>query len=251
MDSRLAELTNRMEQQITTWEYQGDRRVIFLKCYALMTHNMIQAVANQRFRDPAWVQLLIYDFAEYYFEARERYDTQHPALLNVWRRAFDLALQPTTPAIQNLLMGVNAHINCDLVLVLDDLLSPEWAQLDLTTRETRYHDYCLVNDVIGETINCVQDQVIKPYARLMAVVDFVLGPLDEWCTAQLITNWRADVWQRALAIIEAAEPSQRQERRRATDAIALQRIELLIDGGELGVRLFSDPLRYLNQQHML
>lgn len=245
------ELTALMDAQVARWEAEGDRRAVFLACYRLMTGNMLRGVAAGRFRDGPWVDELVGAFAGYYFRALAAYETGDGPLPNVWRRAHDLALRPTTPVVQSLLMGVNAHINCDLVLVLDDMLGPVWAELGPAARADRGHDYLMVNAIIGETVDAVQDQVVEPYARAMDVVDRLCGPLDEWCTGRLLRNWRADVWRRALAIVEAEDAAARQELRAATDAVALRRIELLELGGELGARVFGYPLRHLSRLRLI
>lgn len=245
------QLTARMAEQIARWERASDRRAVFLSCYRLMTLNMLSGVEQGRFRDGAWTGALIENFAGYYFAALQAYEQGGGPLPEVWRRAHDLARQPATPIVQSLLMGVNAHINCDLVLVLDDMLAPVWPGLSPAARADRHHDYCLVNAVIAETIDAVQEQVVGPYARVMDLADRLCGPLDEWCTARLIRNWRADVWGRALAIIEAQRPDERSALRGATDGVALRRIELLERGGELGARVFGYPLRYLSRLRLL
>ena len=251
MTSSTYDLTRRIAEHIEQWEQCGDRRAVFLACYRLMTANMLRGVAQGRFQDGPRVGELIENFADYYFVALEAYEGAAGPLPAVWRRTHDLARLPTTTVIQNLLMGVNAHINCDLVLVLDDMLSPVWPELDLATRERRYRDYCLVNAVIAETIDAVQDQVVKPYARAMDLVDRLCGPLDEWCTARLIRNWRADVWRRALGLIEAGSAPERVRLRGEVDSIALRRIELLERGGEIGARVFGYPLRHFNRLRLL
>jgi len=42
--------------------------------------------------------------------------------------------------VQNLILGVNAHINYDLVLATADMLEPEWSQLDEERRQARHDD---------------------------------------------------------------------------------------------------------------
>jgi hypothetical protein len=121
---------------------------------------------------------------------------------------------------------------------------PDSAQLAAVQRPC-YHT------IIGETIDAVQERVVAPYARLMGIVDVVCGPLDEWCTARLIRNWREDVWRQALAIIEAGEAARRDELRREADLIALRRVALLTEGGALGARVFGYPLRHLHRLRLL
>lgn len=244
-------LTVRMEAQIAQWQQHGDARAVFLACYLRMTRNMLAGAGTGRFRDPPWVQQFVHDFAAYYFTALDAYEAGEPSVPAIWREAHQLAALPTTPVVKNLMLGVNAHINYDLVLVLDDLLRPTWRHLTAEERAARYADYCTVNTIIAETIDCVQDEVVQPYARLMRVVDVTCGPLDEWLTARLLRAWRADVWDQAIALITAPDELARLELRRQTAASAHARVRLLIDGGALGERTFGYPLRWLRRLKLL
>jgi hypothetical protein len=245
------QLTGRMAALIAAWERAADRRAIFLACYARMTANMLAGVEAGRFHDPAWVRELIHNFAGYYFAALDAYEAGSPALARSWRAAFDRAAQPTTPVVKSLLLGVNAHINYDLVQVLADMLGPAWPSLDAAARRRRHEDYTLVNAIIGETVDRVQDEVVEPYARLMQLVDVACGPLDEWCAARLLACWRTEVWSQAVAIVEAPDAVAAAALRRRADEVALARVGLLLDGGDLGARVFGYPLRWLNRLRLL
>lgn len=244
-------LTDRMRSLIQDWEQAGDRRAVFLACYNLMTDNMFRAIAGGQFEDRDWVTNLVHNFADYYFVALVAYDQHDPALPEVWRQAHDQALQPTTTVAQSLLLGINAHINYDLVLVLDDMLFPVWDGFDQGRRARCYRDYCRVNGVIAATIDTVQEQVVEPYARAMDLIDKLCGPFDEWLTARLISNWRAEVWRHAIALIETPDPLQRIAMRRNMDAIAMERVRLLLAGGALGARVFGYPLRWLRRLRLV
>lgn len=212
----------RMTALLAQWEGAGDHRAIFLGCYSLMTRNMLAALDAGRFHDGQWVQALLEHFASYYFNALGAYEAGDPAVPVVWRQAHAAAGQPHTLAIQNLLLGVNAHVNYDLVFAVVDLLAPEWAGLAEPEREARYHDFCLVNHVIAETVDAVQDQVLERYSLAMEVVDRLMGPVDEWIAAHLIAQWRDEVWQNALAWLAAADADQHAALRRQVEAVALR-----------------------------
>jgi hypothetical protein len=244
-------LQARMDALIAEWEQVGDRRSVFLACYNRMTVGMFAAIAAGRFHDAAWVRRLTHEFADYYFVALEVYERQDAHLPVVWQRAFELAQAPGTPVVQSLLLGVNAHINYDLVQVLADLLEPEWDDLNPEQRRMRFQDYTTVNEVIAATIDSVQDDVIRPYARLMGLFDLACGPLDEWCTARLLRLWRADVWGQAITIVETPDLPGRLELRRRADDLALQRVHLMLEGGALGARAFGYPLRWLGRLRLL
>lgn len=129
--------------------------------------------------------------------------------------------------MQNLLLGVNAHINYDLALAVTDLLELEWPDLSENEREARYIDYCYVNKIIAETIDTVQDQVIERYSPIMDVVDIAFGPLDEWFTSQMINHWRDDQWQHAVNMLNSQRDDRRKKMCEALEAAALDRAKLI------------------------
>jgi hypothetical protein len=202
---------DRMHTQLERWQVAGDRRAIFLGCYAAMTGNMLRGLENGEFNDPDWVHHLLEHFAGYYFSALSAWESEPASAPAVWQQAYQAALDPDTRALQNLILGVNAHINYDLVLAVRDVLVPEWAGLDADARRKRYRDHCQVNAVIARTVNAVQDEILEPAEPWTAWMDTLFGPVDEWVAARLITRWRAQVWRYAVEMVDlqAAAPCER------------------------------------------
>lgn len=202
-------VVTRMQGLIHNWEAAANPQAVFLSCYRLMTSNMLAAIERQEFQDSAWVDELLHHFAEYYFMALEAYEQDPPEAPLVWQLAHDTTQDPKTLPIQNLMLGVNAHINYDLVLTLVDLLGPEWDDLSDELRAARYKDYCHVNAIIAGTIDQVQDQVLEPAMPAMDLVDRLLGPFDEMLISRLINQWRETVWQYACRLLEASTEHER------------------------------------------
>ena len=123
--------------------------------------------------------------------------------------AHNAAKDPQISAMQKLLLGVNAHINYDLVLTLVDMLEAEWEGHTEKMRNGRYTDHCHINQIIGETIDAVQDDVLEPAMPVMAIIDNLMGSLDERIIVHLITQWREKVWLNASHLLETQN---RQER---------------------------------------
>ena len=116
----MPEATNvigRMKRQYLKWEASGDHRSIFLKCYSMMTRNMLDALAAGRFHDREWAGDLLHLFAEYYFVALKRYEADPASAPAAWRYAFDAAQSGKLHVMQHLFLGINAHINYDLVVL--------------------------------------------------------------------------------------------------------------------------------------
>lgn len=222
-------VTGRMAQLVDQWQQQSDRRAIFLQCYQMMTENMIAGVANGRFHDGPWVTHLLEHFADYYFAALEAYEACQPCA-PVWTLAHDTAINRRAHVLQNLFLGINAHINYDLALTVYDLLHAEWSSLSSAQRQARYEDYCLVNDIIAETIDAVQDDVVERHSPLMALVDWLGGRMDEFIVAQLITHWREEVWRTALQLVEAADDEAREQVRQMLEQRAVRRSQAILRG---------------------
>jgi hypothetical protein len=223
----------RMQQQLAAWEAANDRRVIFLSCYMMMTRNVLAAIQANQFEDTPWVATLMANFAGYYFQALETYENNPSGPPDVWGIAFQAAQNPRTHVLQNLVLGVNAHINYDLVFALSELLASEWTQLSPTQRQVRYRDHCHINRIINNTINEVQDEVVDHYQPLFAVADRLLGPLDEWMTSLLISEWREEVWKHAIRLLEQEEPDQRAIIRQQVHQLSLARAQDILGKGSL------------------
>ena len=220
----------RMQTQADAWQTAGDRRAIFLQCYQMMTANVLVAVDNGRFHDGPWVTQLLHRFADYYFDALALYDAQRPCS-GVWQQAFSACGRKRVNVLQHLFLGVNAHINYDLVLTLVDLLQPEWATLDADARRRRYEDHTLVNDIIADTIDAVQDEVVERHSPLLKLVDWLAGPVDEFIVAELISHWRQEVWDTAVAMLETADPAAHDAMRQRLEQRVLRRGEQILGLG--------------------
>ena len=192
-----------------------------------MTSNMIDAVAQREFHDAGWVDRLLHRFAHYYFEALGKYDSMPSEIPSVWRIAFDVTAKPDTVALQRLFLGVNAHINYDLVLTLVDVLEDEWANLDADSRNIRYRDHSHVNAVIARSIDEVQDDILEKETPALDIIDKGLGRLDEFLIARLITRWRDQVWKNAVRMMDA--PSVRERTREEVERKASHKATTLAD----------------------
>jgi hypothetical protein len=163
---------------------------------------MMQALDAGEFADRVWVNRLLNTFATYYFEAVESFEGDPRTCPPVWRGAFEACAEEGHHTLQLLILGINAHINYDLAFALADVMG-DWPEMEEGARALRRADHDTVNQVIERTINTVQDGVVAPLSPGLAVVDRVMGPLDEWVFGGLISEWRDAVWDDAVALLEA------------------------------------------------
>jgi hypothetical protein len=215
-----------MQALVGNWHSVADTRAIFLNCYLLMTRNVLLALDAGEFRDAEWVRSLLERFAEHYFVALDAYSKAPESAPKVWRITHEAAARSDLLVLQNLMLGVNAHINYDLVFALVEMLEEEWPTLTNAERQARYADHSHINHVIGRTIDTVQDDVICRLAPAFFLVDSVFGAVDEWMTAKLIALWRDTVWNYATQILATA--GERERLRLEVEEVTMRRAEAIL-----------------------
>lgn len=196
---------DRMVELASSWERAGDRRAVFADAYSRMTESMLAAIDRREFEDERWVSRLLDRFADYYFNAVDAWDHDADCPL-VWCDAFAACDHNDLHMLQVLFLGINAHINHDLVFALGDVLD-DWDRLDATTRLRREVDHRNVNLVIARTVDVVQDEVVDPRSPMLGFLDDIFAGLDEWLFSLLISGWRSDVWDQAQRLLMAPDRS--------------------------------------------
>ncbi len=215
-----------MDHLVDGWKESRDARYVFLGCYRMMTAGMLEAADRDTFHDRAWITELLHHFAGYYFDALECYDCGDRVPL-VWQQVHQVTVEEDLRDVQYLLLGVNAHINYDLVLTLYDILERDWQDLSADQRRKRYEDHCRVNGVIAGTIDRVQDELLSPADPMMGWIDRACGRLDEYLIAGLITRWRDEVWEQAGAMLAKRDSQDRESLRRELEGEVMERGRLL------------------------
>src|SRR5262245_36041992 len=108
---------------LAAWELRcrqhNDRRAIFLTLYGIVSAEMRSRVAQRTFADNEWVHRFAVAFANLYRDAFENYESGRlEQVPKSWRLAFDAAKAGTGLVLQDMFLGVNAHVNNDLPVAL-------------------------------------------------------------------------------------------------------------------------------------
>jgi uncharacterized protein DUF5995 len=245
---RLATMRDQCEQ----WERTGDRRFVFLSCYATMTANMIAALRAGRFRDGAWVARFLARFADFYFVALQAYESGVGFVPPAWRHAHDLARSRFTTIEEDLILGINAHINGDLPFAVHHLIKPELETLGEDGLRQRHLDFDAVNDVIYESTHTVQTEVIDRFGRLAGAVDRVMPEamrMADLAVDKMLQIWRVDVWKSGIALLTAVDSETFERIAAEIHGDAVRRVHVIVLELEERQRLLEMPaheLRHLS-----
>ena len=197
-----------MTEKLQVLQRNGDHRVVFHHVYLLITKEMQNRLLSDFFLDPVWMERVLVGFAHYYFNAMDAYEaglTCPPA----WELAFRLASEKQSLVLQDALLGINAHINSDLPMVIYLILKEDQTWPDARIMLRRRQDHDLINDILNDLIDSVQDELAHHYGRFIRMIDFMLGRRDESFSAFILTHCRTNVWHNTELLLDTSDENQR------------------------------------------
>jgi hypothetical protein len=182
---------------------QRDRRCIFLTLYGVVSSEMRERVRHRAFADPDWVHRYAVAFANLYRVALEEYDAGRPGNVpKAWRLCFDAARHGHGLVLQDMFLGVNAHVNNDLPAALASVtIDPD--------RQARYADHAAVNAVLGAVTERATARLAELYAPGLTAMDDCAGQLDEMLSLFSLEVARESAWEGAVSLTNARTAAER------------------------------------------
>lgn len=132
-------------------EQSQSRSGYFAALYKRMTIAVREGIRSGAFDDGARMEKLDVNFAARYLNAYELY-SKSEACGTSWKYAFDGCIDDSLTVIQQLILGVNTHINLDLAIA-SAITAPGDLIYDLEK------DFNRINDVIASLFNDVQQSL--------------------------------------------------------------------------------------------
>jgi len=180
-----------------------DHRAVFATTYELLTIELRkEMLANPHlFQDPAWVIGEDATFTNMYFNSVSRYQAglSVPA---AWKTAFDTAGTGNANALQDMLLGINAHVQRDMPYMMASV------GLHTPSGASRKADHDVMNEVLNQAFPTVVNQIaarFDPIANIMAPnFNTGLGLVGNVTGDQLTQAWREQVWRNAELLLDTA-----------------------------------------------
>ena len=202
-----------MRSALDYFHRENDQRAIFLRAYYLITSAVWQAI-HQRgryqkriFLDPQWVDRLAGKFALLYFQSLS---TQERGGERAWKMAHRLAGTNETSVFQDMLLGINAHINYDLAYGIYLNLKEYDDGRDHLQLPRRKFDHDQVNNILVNTIPQVETVLTRDYGGELHMMGELAGDLDEVLGSVGIKYYRERVWWAAISFLSARSPEELQ-----------------------------------------
>lgn len=208
VDTVLLDLTA-LEQRFRA---NRDRRALFATAYRTMTTKILHGLETGIFEDSEWASGYTAAFAKLYFNALADFDAgRRDRVPKAWIISFETAVANSVLAVQDLTLGVNAHINHDLAYALRGV--------SIEPREKRYRDHTIVNEILKSATDAVQSAIAQAYAPALAVMEELAGPVDEKLVNFSLVKARENAWVQAVALADAPDAA---HRKRVEDNIEAQ-----------------------------
>jgi len=182
-----------------------DHRAVFATTYLELTRELRDALI----RDPKMLRFPRFFFREdalfanVYFRSVRRWE-QGREVPEAWRIAFEIAESGEVNAGQDMLLGINAHVQNDMPFVL--------AQLGLRDRKGRSRkvDHDRTNDQLASGYERVVSAVRDRYDPLVGVTNPPGIPADDVAGLEMVRQWRENVWRNAERLVNAKSDAERQ-----------------------------------------
>ena len=201
---------------------EGDGRAVFLRAHYFVTVNLHAAVNGRPrkfFFDPQWVSKLAGKFASLYLESLDgRIQLQIPA----WKAAHAHAAKRDLSVAQDLLLGLNAHLNFDQPWGIYLNLVEHGDHKDHAELPRRKFDHDQMNNVFAASLPQLQQALSRDYGEL--------GPLDDLLSRYALKHYRERVWWNAVTYISG----------RTEDELALMRAKLNFEAQLLANELTAE-----------
>jgi hypothetical protein len=199
VEATLDEMYRRYGELVTTC----DHNAVFALTYIRVTE--IYRDRADTFDEPRFLAHEDAVFAQLFFDAHDAWAAgRRDEAPEAWLLAFDAGRDRLMPAIGNVLLGINAHVNRDMPFMLAGL---GLVKPDGSARKAD-HDY--FNRLLNEVYDDVIGEMTQRFDPTTDDSDVPGTTLDNMAIFQILPGWREMVWRHAELLSAAPTPEARE-----------------------------------------
>jgi hypothetical protein len=195
-----------------------DHRAVFATTYLTLTKQLFDDIktgfVDDHYIDPDYLYTEDALFANVYMRTAKAYD-RGDEVAEAWQIAFDTAERDDTGAVQDMLLGINAHVQNDMPFVLAAL------GLETPRGKSRKPDHDEANGTLNRSYENVVAEVRERFDPAMSLSNPEPVTIDDIAGLELVRTWRENVWRNAEKLLNAeGKREQRQVAKRIEDDAA-------------------------------
>ncbi|EYF04300.1 DUF5995 family protein [Chondromyces apiculatus] len=194
---------------------EGDPRAAFPDVYAVITRRVAEQVTRSdggMYLEPEWISRLAGRFCEMYLETVSRSFSGDTQTCEAWKLAHHYGPQGASLPVQEALLGLSAHINYDLAIGIHDTIVEFGHAKDerMLARYKRDHDQ--VNEILHGAVYETLELLIERHRCSVTEVVYQRAKTSaRWFAMFMLRQWRAQVWDTVLAMLNADTAEEREE----------------------------------------
>ena len=193
-----------MRSALDFFHTHNDHRAIFLRMYYLITleaHDALQGrgrYTHRLFFDPEWINHDAGNFSSLYFMSLS---TEQRKGERAWKTAHRLAAGKDTSVLQDMLLGLNAHINYDLAYSIYVTMKQHDDGRDHLLMHRRKFDHDQVNNLLINCIPRIEEVITRDYGGEVLALGTLVGNLEHVLAGAGLKYYRDRIWWSALSFL--------------------------------------------------
>lgn len=191
-------------EMVANWEpldSSCDARAVFALTYLRTTEAFRTTLGTGFFDDEDVIINLDRVFADLFFDAIDGYEER--ATPQAWTIAFDASKNGRTNAVQDVFLGMNAHVQRDLPVALSAV------GLVQAGGSSWKPDHDRVNEILAVVADDIQDELARLYDPMVTLSDASPSPADEHLSLETVKLWREIAWRNAERLALARSDAER------------------------------------------
>jgi hypothetical protein len=195
-----------VQRALQYFHERDDYRAVFLRAYYIITLNVHSAIhrrgdyTNPIFFDSDWVSSQAGHFASLYFQSLTTFE-RDPESERAWKLAHRMAEEKTSTVLQDLMLGLNAHINYDLAYGTYLNLKQHGDGVEHLSLPRRKFDHDQVNNILVRSIPQIADTLTRDYGGGIGLLRNTLHGLDIVLASTGLKHYRERVWWSAISYL--------------------------------------------------
>ncbi|HLT37270.1 MAG TPA: DUF5995 family protein [Enhygromyxa sp.] len=188
--STIPEVIAHLQQIVADEAAAQSRLALFPALYCELTQRLAAGLAAGEFREPERIEQVGARFANRYFDALTAYRNGDEPTRS-WAVSFEQARSGRLLTIQDLLLGINAHINLDLAIATAEIGGDRVADL--------HADFLHVNVLLEDLFDRTQN-TLAALSPLLDILDRLGRDGDEWLGNFVLKKARDVAWENAVML---------------------------------------------------